>query len=338
MAYLAAKSVFIIKLEATPGTAETPTATDFDLVLVDGELKPNIDFDSPNFNTGSHAKLADIPGMKTGTFSCKVPLRPGDTVATAPKYAKLFKACGAIGAVEGTDKGYSLTPLNTGDTIPCTVWEVMIDRGATPAGIKQKLAGAMGNLKFGADGIGKPIYAEFTLTGKWSGQEVIAAADVLTLNVCTDPDTDNPYTFTSATITGISGAISSFSLDAGNKVEPQLNPADSGTGQIDFFGITSRDPKFSANPLVTALATYNPMAIAEAATLATITIIVTTNSKPIKLTIPRVQQLSPELAVREGLKSWNLNYKCLQNGTAASLAVAGIAVEAAWELLQGAKS
>jgi hypothetical protein len=337
MAYLASKKVFIIKEETTPGTPETLTASDFDLVVVDGEMKLGMEFDEPNFNTGSFAKQAAISGLQNGTFACKVPLIPASTVATAPKYKKLFAACGAVGAAESTT-GYSIKPLYSGIVKPVTVWELLISNGGTPVGILQKLSGAMGSFKYGAEGLGKPIYAEFNLTGKWTGEEDINNGALVALNVLTGNDTAKPYTFVSATISGITGAISSFSLDGGVKVEPQYNPGDATTGMIDYYSVIDMDPRFSANPLVSALSSFNPRSVAQAGTLATISISITSDSKPLKLTIPSAQIMSTEESMREGLTNWNLNYKCLQNGIEAAKRVSNMAVESTWEILQGAKS
>jgi hypothetical protein len=340
MAYSKEKTFYLVKVESTPGTPETLTASDFDVVIIDGEMKHNIEFDTPNYNTGSHAELEDIAGLKTGTVTLKGQVRPGAAVQTPNKISKLFRGCGLIGAVEGTNKGHSLSPLASGDEVTLTIWEVLVSRGASPVGIIRKLAGCSGNFKLGCDGIGKLLIADFLFNGKYVAFSDADNSALTALNVITAADTSMPYIMSNITFTigGTAHSISSFSLDAGNKVEAELDPSDATTGQIAKYSITERRPKFSCNPIMKAAATYDAVALAIANTKATIICTLTANSIPLTIKIPVGQLLSPEASAREGLMNWALNFKCEQNGTAASKVVADMAVESTFEILQGTKS
>jgi hypothetical protein len=195
-------------------------------------------------------------------------------------------------------------------------------------------------LTWGAGGVGKTLTAKMEFIGK-----NVAAADLdntalTTLAVQTGLDAGQPYTFSNfaQTFGGGTVQISSFEIDAGNKVEPEIDPGDATSGQVKYHAIVSRDPHCKINPLKKTVAAYDAYATAAANTPGTLVLANTTATIPLQITVANGQLMNPKSADREGLAAWDLDLKCLRNGIDGTPVVSGMAVEAAWEILFGAKS
>jgi hypothetical protein len=194
-------------------------------------------------------------------------------------------------------------------------------------------AGCMGNAVISAGGIGAPWMCEATFKGKLVDIADIGNSDI---PVITGAGTelaerllDNTFT-----IGGVAQKISSFSLDAGNDVQPVIDQDDT-TGYKHYY-IASRKPRFSCNPLGVLVATDDVLARVNGMDNDAISL--ATPSSHFTLDVPRAQALNPTIADREGLSAWEQNYKCLRNHNGSAAANASIPDECAWELLQGARS
>ena len=339
MAFPRDKIAFLAKLEAVNGTPIAIAAPDFDCEVLEPEYTPMIEMDGGlRPAIGSHAELRDISGAKAGQIKFKMNLGPASAAGTAPKWGKFMKACGQ----DETDYGLvgtSYSPLAVCDEICMSLELLKISRSGTPTGIVQKIGGAMGNFVLGCAGIGKPLQAEFTFLGKHVTATNINAGATTALNVLTAPDTAKPYILSSATFTvgGVARAISSWKLDAGNKVELEIDPADANGGDYRCAGITARNPKFTCNPLLATA--FDPVADQVAQTTATLILILdTAGSIPLTITMPVGQVVDPKPAVRENEESWDISYKLEANGTPASKIVATLDWEETFEILLGAKA
>jgi hypothetical protein len=337
--FLHAKRFLLLKVESTPGTAVTPTTTDFDVRFEDIKYTPKIEFDSAKkLAVPDHGEYQDVPGAQAGEISASFRICPGTALNVGPKCGKGLLAAGLVGAAEGTTLGYSYSAKASGDEQTYTAWIVDCSSDGAPVGITHKIVGAIADLDIEAAGVGKPLIGTIKLTGKYAVSTDLDNTALTTLGVMASPDTSAAYVLQNATfkIGNTAYKISKFKMSSGNTVAPVINTAD-GTG-YDFFGITERKPRLSVNPLKSPVATYDAVATAIGGTGAVITLALTGPTYPLKLTIANGQLLSPTEETREGRIGWGMTFKAMRNGYEGNLKVADMIVGCQWELLQGTKS
>jgi hypothetical protein len=326
--------IVIGKLEVTAGTAETLTAADFNTRCFAPEVSPifEVDDEGAKFATGDHGETTSIIGAQSGTISFTEKLAWGGAVTTIPNWFKWFNACG-YETQTYTSTGIGLWPKKSCDCQSMTMWVIDIDRCYNPKGLAYKFAGCVGTVEFGCDGIGKPISAKFTFTGKLTEIADLSKQDLEALNVLTSPDTELPDKLLNTTLTfgATSFKISSYKLTAGNAVTPIINQADV-TG-YDTYGISARKPRFSCNPLAGNLSSNEMDNVYTRITEETTGALVLTMQNMI-IKAPVAQLLSATVANREGLVSWDENWKLCRNGTSDS----DLDDECTHEILIGTKS
>lgn len=320
----------IFKEEVTPGTAVTLSASDFNIPVLQAsiEYEPNIEIDDENAKeaTGYHYETLSNTGARWATITVSTYWRYSGTAATPPNVAKLAKACGATETVYGA-VGVGWEDGITGDISTVTIGMRERERGSATQHIVKLFAGCMGNMTLSCEGIGKPLIANFKFMGKIvSNTDSSSAIALGTLN------TANPlkYLGSSTTIMGSSLLVSSFAFDMGNDIQPKYKDSES-TGIINFE-IAKRSPRFSCNPLMERVATFD--AYSKTVDMTTGSNEIAFNTNELIITLPRTQILTATEAEREGLKNWDFNLKCLNDdGTNAN-----IADTSCWQLLQGAYS
>lgn len=338
--FLANKEFLIFKAESTAGTAVTPSATDFDVIFE--VIKPDnaLEMDSSKkLALPGYSNYNDTPGAQGFNISAQCKLRSGTAVNAMPKMGKVLKALGLVGAVEGTDKGYSFSSEPSGDSQTYTAWYVRCSAGAAPVGVCHKVAGLMGAGKIGADGAGKDIMVSGEFKGKYDGSVDLDNAALVALAVLTAPDTAPSVKLQNATLSigGTAHKISKFELDFGCDLQPDLDTAD-GTC-YEAFTIVNREAKLSINPLIKTVALYDAYdtMIDSGMDGATVKLAIT-GTIPWSITLPNAQLISAKDSPREGKGSWDMSFKAMRNGTDASLKVADMNVDCQFEILQGAKS
>lgn len=319
-----------VKVESTPGTMETPASADFKYRLRDLEITPEIEFDdeASKVATGDHAEDIAIAGVRAASLSFYVKGAWGGAVNTAPNWWDLAKMCGA-GEIAYGSTGVALVGRKAYDKVTHTIWVVDVERKASGAvHTAYQFAGCMGNMLLLAEGIGKPWLARFNIRGKFIDVDEISALDM------TSPDTTKPEVALNNTFTigGNTRCISQFQFDTGNDVQPVYCTGEE-TG-ISHFGIVSRRPRFSCNPLSTKQSDYDVFDDVINET----TQVVSNASTNFTLKILKAQTMNPALAAREGLVNWNLNLRALKNGTTGSLVDSDLTPEDTWELLQGSRT
>lgn len=329
--YLTKKLRYIAgKLESSAGTAETITAAEFNTRIYDPQLTLTIDMDDEAAKdaSGDHGEVESVPGATYGQLSFYTKCNWGGAVGTAPSWWKFVNACGgkqkAYGAV-----GLALTPDQDYDIKPITLWAFDKERGgASPVTTIYKFAGCMGNCVIGADKIGGPWLARYTMFGKL--QDIVDGSAI----AMTALDTALPETFLSSalTINAVAALSSAWSLDFGNEVVPTYDQADA-TG-IGYYSIASRKPRFKMNPLARKQATEDVMAVTTASTAYPISV----SSTHFTLKGVDCQLTSAALGEREGYVSWDRVYKLLRNFDGTAVIDASLSVEQTWELLQGARA
>jgi hypothetical protein len=249
MTFVTAKRLLAGALETTSGTAIATADATCNVRLRDIQFDPEIESYLRPFASGRHSAASAVMGKKKATVTFKYDMVTGAAVGTAPNVSKFFQACGALETVTASTS-VAWTPLATADegnsrTMTIRVYEIPVSGSA----LIYTMKGAMGNCVISLDDLGQPLVATFTFTGAF-----VSIADG-TASVLTSPDTGIPPAVIGATITHASTAqkIGKFSLDFGNEVQLDYDPADS-TGYLAAY-ISSRKPKLSMNPKATLVAT-----------------------------------------------------------------------------------
>ena len=340
-AFQADKRIVILKAEVTPGTFVLPTATDYDCLLEDAKYDPKIEFDnSKKILTPDHGNYEDVPGAQAIDFSISGKLRGGASVAVAPKMEKLFLMAGMVKATVGST-GVTYTDGAAGDFQTFSALVIDITGGATPVAIQHAFAGCIADGEIGAAGVGKPVIVGLKCQGKpiAASSLDLSNAFLATVSAMTSPDTTSSVIFTNATtkIAGTAFKVSSFKLAFGNKIQPEINPGNTDATGYDYFGIATRDPKLSINPMKATKAIYDAIATAIAASPlggADIEIAFGGSTFPWTISMPNCQQLNPKEAMAEGRVRWALDFNLMRNGAATAL-VANIPIEARYQIFQG---
>jgi hypothetical protein len=190
-------------------------------------------------------------------------------------------------------------------------------------------------MQIGAEGVGKPWTIKFSFTGKLVDIDFnVANASIPYINsidgTCTDKMLSNTFT-----IDGTARAISAFQLDVGNEVQPLFDQSDS-TG-IKHYGITSRKPRFTCNPLIVEnVDDYGNLSAGLTGCPNMPVLSIAANHFTLK--VPKGQLIASNVNSREGLVGFEQTWKCIANGVTGSVADADLPAEATWELLQGSRT
>ena len=326
MAFNIAKRILVGARESVAGTAETLVNADFDVRARAVEFTPDIqggDEDS-KFATGDYGEDIAISGVRGGSTTNETKLASASAIDSAPKYGKFFEACGLVGeSFAGT--GYGFQPLSSGDKQTLTLNKIDISDDGTSVGIKSAMAGVMGNMTIGAEGVGAPIKVAYEWKGKFSGLTDLPNGSIPTL---TAPDTTIGAKLMNgvATIWGQDLCIQSFSLNLGNTIEYLLCPSDE-TGILTST-ITNRQPRMTLTLIAPPKSTFDPFA--EVTGEGEDSILLTFGDW--SLIVPRGQILSYSETDLNGRLGYELNIKLNRN----SGADANLEDESTFQILQGA--
>ncbi len=311
MSYQDKYTHIIASIESVAGTAETIDTTDFNVLPIQESIENDneIEFDDENAKeaTGFHYETKSVSGVQIGTVSFSCYWRWSGTANVPVKQSKFIQACGTTEVIN-TTLGVDWEPKEIADIKTMTIEIHRRERGSITQHVVDKLAGCMGNCIISCEGVGKPVIAQYTFTGK-----VVSVADAavaIALNTC---DTADPEKFllSTSSILGTSLMISSFQLDFGNVIEPKYDGSEA-TG-FDSFQISEKHPRFSCNPFVERVATFDAYGIQKDMTVGVTTVTIG-GSNHLAIKVPNGQLLTKANAVREGLSNWDINIKCLNNG------------------------
>ena len=333
--------ILVGALEDSPGDDRTLTAADFDVRVRGVEVTPTVELDDEGskWNRGDHAEDESITGATTGQITFSVRAALASAITTEPNWWKFAEGCGcSTDAYAST--GYGLKPLKSYDEKTMTLWVYDIQRGGTGNAVCHKFSGCMGNMVLSAEGVGKPWMASFTFTGKLTSIEDIAAASVPS-PFGLDATCADKFLNDSVYIDSVAQKVSSFSLDIGNEIQPVYDQSDA--SGISHYGIITRKPRLSLNPLMQAMSTdnvWNRMTTGATGCPDTFAVHIgdTGANTQYAIMVPKAQMLSASVAAREGLVAFEENFKLLGNGVTGSIADANLAPEVTWELLNGTRS
>jgi hypothetical protein len=200
MPLLKKKRVLAAKIESTPGTAESLSASDAVFNVYDATIQPSIEFDNRD-GQGEFAPLYGTLGAygATCTFSTDV-IGDNDPL---PAWASTFlPACGLV---------WDTTKYETADEAPGTNVKTLTI-GLYEDGLFKSMRGAMGNVVFRFDA-GKRIVAEFTFTGIW-----VAPSDVAVISPTYPTTAPIRFVSSSLAIGSWSPKVASMTIDLGNEV------------------------------------------------------------------------------------------------------------------------
>lgn len=333
--------ILVGKLESVAGTMETLTAGDFDVRVRSPELTITVEVDdeASKWANGNHGEDQTITGAQTAQVTFSVKAATASAVTAEPKWWKFAKGCGLASAAWAS-AGYGLTPKKANDEVTMTLWVYDIQRGGTGDAVCTKIAGAMGNMVLNAEGVGKPWVATFTFTGKVNSVVDVLAASVPAAGLL-DATCADRLLMDSVYVNAVAQKISTFSLDLGNEIQPVYDQSDA--SGISHYGIVSRKPRLSINPLMVSLATDNVYSRLHAgATGCPSTYAMhigdTGANTKYAIMVPKGQMLTAGVAAREGLQAWEQNYKLLGNGVTGAVSDANLTPEVTFEILSGARS
>jgi len=338
--FLSPLRILVGKLEGTPGSMETLTSADFDVRIRAPEVTTTVEVDdeASKWARGDHGEDSVVTGSQSGTITFSTRLTRGTTVTTQPSWFKFASACGQL-PVLYAGKGYGLQPRKQYDEKTMTIYVYDIKRGATPTAVCYKFAGCMGNMIIAAAGVGKPWMVNFTFTGKLSAIDMNVANGSILQMIIAEATCAEKFLNSDVYIGSHAEKVSQFQLDAGNEIQPVIDQKDA-TG-YSHYGITSRKPRLTMNPLMDSTHdVYADVANGVTGCPSTYACMVGTTgiAGHVSLHVPAGQIISAGVANREGLVGWDLNIKCLANGYTGAVASGDLEPEVTWELLNGTRS
>ena len=308
MPFIAVKRIMAIKAETTRGTAISVAAADFDMRLRDITIDTEIEsYDRP-FASGSHSRASAVMGKKKATVTCKYDMALGASVAVSPKARKLFIASGAEEIVTPSTSVLYRPNAGNDDVTGVTYTIKVMEIASSGNCIIRTVKGAMCNIVLEGE-LGQPLVANCTFVGAYVGDADGAAIAI------TSPDTSVPPSIIGATITvaTIPQKISKFSLDFGNQVELEMDPADS-TGYLAAY-ISGRQPKLTIDPQASLLAT-DPVYTRWAAGTESAFSMTTATSSSMKWTVSatKAQLITNKPADRNGAIIYQQEYQLHESG------------------------
>lgn len=252
MSFLITRRTIGCKIEATPYTAETLAATDFDVSAYNINYSPEIAMKARKVARGDFGSEVSIAGKQAMTISFSVDIQEGATPSTAPNYFKVLRACGWKQTAYSTT-GIGLSLDSDYSNVPMTFEIVEKAEGTSPTQVVITAIGCMGNAKIMVDSIGEPCRIDFEFKGVFYAMEhrLFAAIRVPTGFMTNEPDA----------VMGVSmmafdevQTLSKLSIDCGNDVQVFTDPAKVGVGFSGAHVVGRSAPKVDIDPdLITTL-------------------------------------------------------------------------------------
>ena len=291
MALLTRRVQVACKLETSPGTAETLTASEATILA----YEPVWNFNPAQFKRDPYRKTLSRMNSVAGQRLCEMTLRAelmGPPIASRGTTTALSVLLKAGGFTEALSVGVSniLTPVSTGfEPITVAVYE---------DGLVKQLCGAMGNARIICK-IGEPIFVEFTFVGKYSTH-----SDTAMLSP-TYP-ASKPLIFQNATVTIFSDTLlmQNLEINMQNEVTLRDDPGDD-TGYA-YAQIVSRNPVLTFDPEQELVATHDFLSKLMSATEAAISLSVTaTDRTALTIALPKAKYVGLSKADRDGILTYS---------------------------------
>lgn len=216
------KKTMGFKIEETPYTAETLTATDYDFSVYDITVSPEVEMYGRKLARGEYSQDVSVAGRRRCVVTCKVDMHSGASATTAPQYFQMLRACGLKQLSGGS--GVWLLPDKEYDRVPATIEVCDTQGGTSPTQLVYKVKSAMGNATLTGDQVGQPARIEFTFTGVLDSISTRVNAQIITPTAF---DTKLPPAVLAATVTynGVTQSFRRFTIDLGSQVELFTDPS-----------------------------------------------------------------------------------------------------------------
>lgn len=303
MVMLSRLRVMAAKVEGTPGTAESLTASEGAFNAYDVKIDGQIEVEERE-SQGSFDRLSGVPGVRAGTMTFKTDMG-WDGTTTMPTFASvLLPMCG----MPETSQVYNPKSEPPGANVKTgTLGVYMFESTATDKCVLHTLKGAVGNPKF-VFPTGKMAYIEWTFEGVW-------VAPTLTTVITPTHPTALPVRYANATTAWDSVAlcVSEISLDMGNVLSPVS--CASGDG-IKHYIVSDRKPVFSADPESVLTGTQNRYTQWTTPSEAALSVTVSGPAdSTIVVSAPKAQITALQHGDREGINTDSLTWSCNKSGS-----------------------
>lgn len=297
MALLKRKRVLGVKVEATPGTAESLTNTEGAFNVYDLMIQANIEVEAREAQA-SFGHLAGVPGARSGTATFKTDIG-WDGTAILPSWATVLLAgCGWVNST-GTVSPVSEAPGSGVKTLTI---------GGYIDGVKKLLSGCAGTFQLVCP-TGKQAYIDWTFNGVWQPPTDVAL-------LAPAYPTASPIRYASATseFGGVAMCTESVTFDAGNDVQPLLC-ASSAAGYKHYL-ITDRSPTITADPEAALVATQDRFGQWIAASEAEFAVTLDgPGTGTLKVVAAKAQITNLQEADRQKIVTDGITFSCNKNGT-----------------------
>ena len=304
MTLLSRLSVLAVKVETTPGTAESLTAAEAAYNFMDAEMNADITVSTRPIQS-SFRKLPGVPGARAAeaTFSLEL-VGAGD--GSVPGWATVLLAgCGIVNST-GTLTPRSEAPGSNVKTLTLGLYE---------NGRRKLMSGAVGNVQFVVTP-GEPVMMNFTFRGVWQG-----VSDTAILSP-TYP-TLTPIRASNAggglTINRVAQTFASATFDVGNQIT--LRPSTATTTGFAHGVITDRTPTWSIDPEAKLVATQDVFGDWVAGTTRALSFALIDAQDTVTFAAPAVQKQTVSNADREGLRVDTQTLLCCRDGANAEFSV-----------------
>lgn len=301
MTLLKRKRILAAKTEATPGTAESLTASEAAFNVYELTVQQEIE-KTTREGQGSFGHLPSVSGGHKGRITFKTDLG-WDGTATEPAWADtFFPACGLVKSTN-TYTPRSEAPGTNVKTLTMAVYE---------DGRRKLMRGCVGTFRLVCE-TGKPAMIEWDFIGIWT-----TPTDV-TLLAPTYP-TVAPLRYASGVteFNSVAMQCQSVTLDVGNTTYLREGTAASNISGYIAGCITNRRPTITANPESKLIGTQDRYLFFRDSTEYVLTFeIAGPSSSKIVVSAPKATIENIQDADRESLIVDDLTFLCCQNGSTA---------------------
>lgn len=301
MTLLKRKRILAAKTEATPGTAESLTASEAAFNVYELTVQQEIE-KTTREGQGSFGHLPSVSGGHKGRITFKTDLG-WDGTATEPAWADtFFPACGLVKSTN-TYTPRSEAPGTNVKTLTMAVYE---------DGRRKLMRGCVGTFRLVCE-TGKPAMIEWDFIGIWT-----TPTDV-TLLTPTYP-TVAPLRYASGVteFNSVAMQCQSVTLDVGNTTYLREGTAASNISGYIAGCITNRRPTITANPESKLIGTQDRYLFFRDSTEYVLTFeIAGPSSSKIVVSAPKATIENIQDADRESLIIDDLTFLCCQNGSTA---------------------
>ena len=214
------RAVLAAEVEAAEGTPETIVAAD-GILSLSAEFKENIEMVPNDPFRESLSQLASVPGRYTGSISAQIQGRGSGTVDVPPEVGDLLRGCGFLETINAASD-VTYTPASTAlETATVALFQ---------DGIRHQIAGARGNVSFGA-AVGEFLVWNFEMLGVEN-----LTTDVAILAPTYQTTVPKPVLNATFTFQTVALIASSFSMDMGIVLAPRQDFTQLSGHKSVFYG------------------------------------------------------------------------------------------------------